>query len=141
MAHRLMPKEGADMEALSPRDANAKRAAPKAAELKTKAVAQLKSTKEKDHPPPPPAELPEPPSIDRPDGALYQVGKMLGKGGFAICYQGYLMPTRHKYALKVVKSQMPLKMQQKVGRPPPPSSLAATDLWFSSKPSCRSTQR
>jgi len=129
------------MEALSPRDANAKRAAPKAAELKTKTVAQLKSTKEKDHPPPPPAELPEPPSVDRPDGALYQVGKMLGKGGFAICYQGYLMPSRHKYALKVVKSQMPHKMQQKVGVPPQHCCLQLLTFPCSFKLSCRSTPR
>lgn len=102
------------MEALSPRDANAGRAAPKAPEMKTKTAAQLKAAKEKDHPPPPPEYIPEPAAVDRPDGAIYQVGKMLGKGGFAVCYQGYMMPSRQKYALKIVKSQMPTKMQQKV---------------------------
>lgn len=139
-----MAREGADMEALSPRDANAKRAVPKAAELKTKTVAQLKSNKEKDHPPPPPPEIPEPPSVDKPDGAVYQVGKMLGKGGFAICYQGYLMPSRHRYALKIVKSHMPHKMQQKVSHSYSPTSLwcgTETDVLFSFKPSCKSTRR
>ncbi|ROT40030.1 serine/threonine-protein kinase plo1 [Sodiomyces alkalinus F11] len=113
MTHRLLAKGGVDMEALSPRDANARQTVPKAMDVKTKATPQLKVSKEKDHPPPPPDNVLEPSSVDRPDGAVYQVGKMLGKGGFAICYQGYLLPTRHKYALKIVKSQMPSKMQQK----------------------------
>ncbi|OLN82017.1 Serine/threonine-protein kinase plo1 [Colletotrichum chlorophyti] len=113
MAHRLLAKGGVDLEALSPRDANAQRM-PKAIEMKTcKPVAQLKATKEKEPPPQPPATVEEPPSTDRPNGAVYQVGKMLGKGGFAVCYQGYLLPERKKYALKIVRSQMPSKMQQK----------------------------
>lgn len=146
MAHRLAVKGGVDMEALSPRDANARKTVPKMTDLKTKTVAQLKANKEKDHPPPPPESIPEPPSADRPDGAVYQVGKMLGKGGFAVCYQGYLMPTRHKYALKIVKSQMPSKMQQKVcfSRVFRPIWSHRTDESFclrSFKPSFRSTPR
>lgn len=114
MAHRLVGK-GNDMEALSPRDANAQRL-PKAADLKTRTTAQLKAAvKDKEHPPPPPENVIEPPSLDRPHGAVYQIGKMLGKGGFAVCYQGTLLPTKQKYALKIVKSQMPSKMEQKVG--------------------------
>jgi hypothetical protein len=116
MAHRLLAKGGVDMEALSPRDANAQRM-PKVADLKTKAALQLKAVKDKEHPPPPPAEVPEPASVDRPNGAVYQVGKLLGKGGFAVCYQGQLVPTRQKFALKIVKSQMPPKMEQKVWPP------------------------
>jgi serine/threonine protein kinase len=117
MAHRLMGKGGADMEALSPRDANAQRV-PKVADLKTRTTAQLKAAKDKEHPPPPPDFVIEPPSSDRLDGAVYQVGKLLGKGGFAVCYLGQLQPTRHKYALKIVKSQMPAKMEQKVSQNP-----------------------
>jgi len=108
------------MEALSPRDANAyirikqqssKSLAPKV----TKPAAKLVQ-KEKDHPPPPPADVLEPPSSDRPEGATYQTGKCLGKGGFAICYEGQLVGARQKYALKIVKSHMPQKkMEQKVG--------------------------
>lgn len=113
MAHRLVPRGGVDMEALSPRDVNAQRM-PRATETKAKPVAQLKS-KDKEHPPPPPEEVLEPSSTDRPDGAVYRVGKLLGKGGFAICYSGQLLPTKQKYALKIVKSQMPSKMEQKVG--------------------------
>ncbi|KAI8208892.1 Serine/threonine-protein kinase plo1 [Colletotrichum sp. SAR 10_76] len=113
MAHRLVAKGGVDLEALSPRDANAQRM-PKAIEMKTtKPVAQLKAAKDKEPPPQPPAAVDEPPSSDRPNGAVYQVGRMLGKGGFAVCYQGYLMPERKKYALKIVRSQMPSKMMQK----------------------------
>lgn len=116
MAHRLVARGGIDMEALSPRDANAQRLPAKMIEPKTKTVAQLKSAKDKEHPPPPPAEVVEPSSDDRPEGAVYQVGKLLGKGGFAICYNGYLLPSKQKYALKIVKSRMPPKMEQKVSK-------------------------
>jgi len=115
-----MVAKGIDVEALSPRDANAR---PRPAELKAKATAQLKANKEKEHPPPPPPNVTEPPSDDRKDGAVYQVGKLLGKGGFAICYEGTHAGTKKRYALKIVKRQMPAKMEQKVRRPtPPPSS-------------------
>ena len=113
MAHKLMPRGGVDLEALSPRDANAQRL-PKTTNIKTKTAAQLRSAKEKEHPPPPPPEVIEPPSADRPNGATYQVGKLLGKGGFAICYHGQLQSTKQKFALKIVKSHMPSKMEQKV---------------------------
>ncbi|KAH8905501.1 Pkinase-domain-containing protein [Coniochaeta sp. PMI_546] len=111
-----MVAKGIDMEALSPRDANARR--PPASEFKTavtnKATAALKPNKEKDqHPLPPPPNVTEPPSTDRREGAVYQVGKLLGKGGFAICYEGKLAGTSKRYALKIVKSKMPLKMEQK----------------------------
>ncbi|KAJ8126616.1 hypothetical protein O1611_g7022 [Lasiodiplodia mahajangana] len=38
---------------------------------------------------------------------------MLGKGGFAVCYEGQLPGHRKKYALKIVRSKMPSKMEQK----------------------------
>ncbi|KAK4038755.1 hypothetical protein C8A01DRAFT_37322 [Parachaetomium inaequale] len=100
------------MEALSPRDANAQRL-PRVHELKTKAAAQLKSTRDKEHPPPPPNNVVEPPSSDRKDGVVYQVGKLLGKGGFAICYEGKAAGASKRVALKIVKSKMPTKMEQK----------------------------
>jgi hypothetical protein len=114
MTHRLAVRGAIDMDALSPRDANAQRK-PRMTEVKTKTAAQLRAAKDKEHPPPPPPEVTEPSSSERPDGAVYQVGKLLGKGGFAICYSGYMLPTRQKYALKIVKSRMPPKMEQKVG--------------------------
>lgn len=101
------------MEALSPRDANIQ-VRKQTIVQKTKPPAKLAS-KEKDHPPPPPAEVIEPPSFDRKDGAVYETGKSLGKGGFAICYEGRHRETKEVYALKVVKSHMPQKkMEQKV---------------------------
>ncbi|KAL2184239.1 Pkinase-domain-containing protein [Thermothelomyces heterothallicus CBS 203.75] len=104
--------KGVDMEALSPRDANAQRP-PRAHELKTKAAAQLKTSKDKEHPPPPPNNVVEPPSSDCKDGVVYQVGKLLGKGGFAICYEGKAAGASKRVALKIVKSKMPTKMEQK----------------------------
>lgn len=105
--------DGIDMEALSPRDPNAHVRVKKES---TKSKAPAKSTgKEKDHPPPPPPEVHEPPSSDRKDGATYNTGRCLGKGGFAICHEGQLAGTKQKYALKIVKSYMPQKkMEQKV---------------------------
>lgn len=139
MAHRLAPRGGVDLEALSPRDANAQRA-PKTTDIKTKTAAQLRAAKDKEHPPPPPPEVIEPPSSDHPDGAVYQIGKLLGKGGFAICYNGQLLPSKQRYALKIVKSHMPPKMEQKVGRK---IHLIITVVLTSSsfKPSFKSTPR
>lgn len=86
----------------------------------------------------------EPPSADRRNGAVYQVGKLLGKGGFAICYDGKLAETGKRYALKIVKSQMPMKMQQKVGGIHGPMhgfwsirDFADIVTTASSKPSCK----
>ncbi|KAL2255920.1 hypothetical protein VTK26DRAFT_2482 [Humicola hyalothermophila] len=107
-----MVARGVDMEALSPRDANAQRL-PRVQELKTKAAAQLKSAKDKEHPPPPPSNVIEPPSSDRKDGVVYQVGKLLGKGGFAICHEAKAAGATKRIALKIVKSKMPTKMEQK----------------------------
>lgn len=101
-----------EMEALSPRDVNTN--------IRTKPVVQktappTKLAREKDHPPPPPSEVPEPPCSDRKDGSIYKTGRCIGKGGFAICYEGQLRGTRKKYALKIVKSHMSQKkMEQKV---------------------------
>jgi hypothetical protein len=102
------------MEALSPRDINAQLRR-KASAAKQKAPPAKLSQKEKDHPPPPPKEVKEPPSSDRHNGAIYNTGRCLGKGGFAICYEGQLANTKRNYALKIVKSYMPQKkMEQKV---------------------------
>jgi hypothetical protein len=120
LAWQCIYPEGIDMEALSPRDVNAhiknKQPASKNPVSKVKASQPAKLTgKEKDHPPPPPAEVREPPSSGRKYGAIYETGKCLGKGGFAICYEGTLAGAKKKYALKIVKSHMPQKkMEQKV---------------------------
>ncbi|KAI1870278.1 hypothetical protein JX265_006448 [Neoarthrinium moseri] len=116
MADRVLAaKQGLDTDALSPRDVNVQlpnRPNPQAAKIKA-TVAAKPIPKDKDHPPPPPPLVFEPPSNDRHDGATYQVGKMLGKGGFAICYEGRLQGSQKKFALKIVKSKMPTKMEQK----------------------------
>lgn len=111
------------MEALAPRDANAvaysrgKQTGQKAKTLTKSAPPAKLSSKEKDHPAPPPDDVLEPASSDRKNGAVYHMGRLLGKGGFAICYEGRLAGTRQKYALKIVKSYMPQKkMEQKVGK-------------------------
>lgn len=106
--------DGIDMEALSPRDANAHLRAKQPAP-KSKPPVPKVAQKEKDHPPPPPPEVREPPCSDRRNGAIYRTGKCLGKGGFAICYEGHQAGTKQLYALKIVKSHMPMKkMEQKV---------------------------
>ncbi|ORY66423.1 uncharacterized protein BCR38DRAFT_456979 [Pseudomassariella vexata] len=116
MADRLLAtKQGTDADALSPRDANAQlppRATLETAKVKA-ALASKVAQKDKEHPPPPPSQVYEPPSSDRKDGAVYQVGMMLGKGGFAVCYEGQLPGSKKKHALKIVKSKMPSKMEQK----------------------------
>lgn len=120
MADRVITaKQGTDADALSLRDANVQilpQRPTDAAKVKA-ALASKVAQKEKDHPPPPPPMVYEPPSSDRKDGVTYQVGRMLGKGGFAVCYEGHIPGNKRKYALKVVKSKMPSKMEQKVGLP------------------------
>ncbi|PHH67274.1 hypothetical protein CDD81_3043 [Ophiocordyceps australis] len=106
-AQRLV---AANMEALSPRDVNAPRLLGNGPEAKSKAgpaVGQVRASKGKEHPPSPPDEVVEP------GGEAYQVGRLLGKGGFAICHTGKLVADGKKFALKIVKTQMPPKIEQK----------------------------
>ena len=66
---------------------------------------------QKEHAPSPPQVVREPGK----NGELYTTGEFLGKGGFAICYQGELARNNRVFAMKVVKSEMPQrKMQDKV---------------------------
>lgn len=110
--------DGIDMEALSPRDPNAHRRIKdeiKKEPNKAKSLAPKAMGKEKDHPPPPKEEVHEPPSSDNKHGSTYKTGRLLGKGGFAICHEGTNTSTGRVYALKIVKSHMPQKkMEQKV---------------------------
>lgn len=119
MADRIVAaKLAADIDALSPRDANVQLPHRVVDVAKAKMLPASKPVqKEKELPPQPPPVVYEPPSFGRKDGAAYQVGKMLGKGGFAVCYEGYLATkngNKRKYALKIVRSKMPTKMEQKV---------------------------
>ncbi len=114
------------MEALSPRSANIQMK-PKllkqkeaADEEAKKAEAVRKALKEKDYAPPPPEWVLQPPMAKGGLAEKYRTGKCLGKGGFAICYEGELRSKKsgtgpNVFALKVVKTKMnQKKMEEKV---------------------------
>ena len=119
------------MEALSPRSTNIQ-SKPKLNKLKEKeladdedkkAEAAKKALKEKDYAPAPPEWVLQPPIRHGGLAEKFRTGKCLGKGGFAICYEGEL---RNKgrgagktiFALKIVKTYMNLKkMEDKVRQP------------------------
>lgn len=46
-----------------------------------------------------------------PAGDAYATGRKLGKGGFAVCFEGRSQKTSEIYALKVVKSHVEQKKQ------------------------------
>ncbi|KAJ5157744.1 uncharacterized protein N7482_008844 [Penicillium canariense] len=102
------------MEALSPRTTNQmiKPKAPLDRKMGDKhaiASAALKSSSaSKNHADPPPSTVTEPE-----EGAeQYSIGGFLGKGGFAVCYEGTLARNGRVFAMKVVKSQMPQKKME-----------------------------
>ena len=104
------------MEALSPRSTN-QVIKPKPMERKVldrnaaAAAAAQKAASSKNHAPPPPSLVAEPEE----DGERYSTGAFLGKGGFAICYEGTLLRNNRVFAMKVVRSEMAQKkMQEKV---------------------------
>ncbi|KAF9894610.1 Cell cycle serine/threonine-protein kinase cdc5/MSD2 [Aspergillus nanangensis] len=104
------------MEALSPRSTNQmiKPKVPMERKVldKNAAAAQAaqKASSSKNHAPPPPSLVVEPED----DGERYSTGAFLGKGGFAICYEGKLLRNNRVFAMKVVRSEMgQKKMQEK----------------------------
>lgn len=75
------------------------------------AGAAQKTSSSKYHADPPPSIVTEPED----GGERYSMGAFLGKGGFAVCYEGKLARNGRVFAMKVVKSQMPQKkMEEKV---------------------------
>jgi hypothetical protein len=104
------------MEALSPRSTNQMiRPKPiperKMTDKNAAAGPVQKSSSSKNHADPPPSFVPEPEE----GGERYSIGGFLGKGGFAVCYEGTLARNGRLFAMKVVKSQMPQKkMEEKV---------------------------
>lgn len=113
------------MEALSPRSANIQMK-PKLVKQKEaadeearKAEAAKKALKEKDYASPPPEWVLQPPVAKGALAEKYKTGRCLGKGGFAICYEGELRGRKNGqagsiFALKVVKAQMnQRKMEEK----------------------------
>ncbi|KAJ5222927.1 uncharacterized protein N7469_009167 [Penicillium citrinum] len=101
------------MEALSPRSTNQMIRPKPATERKMTdkhpaAGPVQKSSSSKNHANPPPSFVPEPED----GGERYSIGGFLGKGGFAVCYEGTLARNGRVYAMKVVKSQMPQKKME-----------------------------
>ena len=108
------------MEPLSPRAANIQ-IKPKAAGKQTiKPVEAKKATHIKEHAPKPPPVVVQPPVDEMSLSEDYKTGDHLGKGGFAVCYEGELQCRRPSmkdriYALKIVPAKMNhKKMEDKV---------------------------
>ncbi|KAG0154587.1 hypothetical protein PDIDSM_155 [Penicillium digitatum] len=102
------------MEALSPRTTNQKIKPKLAMDHKPfEKNAVLPSSKQrlassKSYADPPPSIVSEPED----GGERYSVGAFLGKGGFAVCYEGTLARNGRVYAMKVVKSAMSQKKME-----------------------------
>jgi hypothetical protein len=102
------------------------------------ANAAQKASSTKNHAPPPPALVLEPGD----DGERYSTGAFLGKGGFAICYEGTLLRNGRVFAMKVVRSEMTQKkMAEKVLYELRVKPRYIADLLPSSGPSSRYTRR
>ena len=97
-------------EALSPRAVNRQSNQPPVSKTNS-------GNKEKNHASPPPSIVAEP-SGDL--NVKYETGRLLGKGGFAVCYEGTVIGLKYgknlpKFALKIVKANMGMKkMEEKV---------------------------
>lgn len=82
--------------------------------------AEKKAAKEKEYAPPPPEWVIQPPISKGALAEKYRTGKLLGKGGFAMAYEGELRNKgsemdRKVFALKVVRAKMSQKkMEDKV---------------------------
>lgn len=104
------------VEALSPRSANVQMR-PKTMQRKVVEQEAMRFNKPKDHASPPPALVIQPPETPGGLTVQYSTGKELGKGGFAICYEGQRRGRNggQTYALKVVKATMAQKkLEEKV---------------------------
>ena len=118
-----------DIEPLSPRSANIqlKVKPSKYQEQKEmsdeeakKAEAARKAAKEKEYAPPPPEWVIQPPLLRGGLAEKFKTGRLLGKGGFAIAYEGELRSkksgaNKSVFALKIVRAKMSQrKMEEKV---------------------------
>ena len=125
-----------EMEPLSPRSANIQFKAKPSKQIERKemeeeeakiAEAARKAAKEKEYAPVPPEWVIQPPLARGGLAEKYRTGKLLGKGGFAMAYEGELRSKKSTanntvFALKVVKTKMSQKkMEDKV-----PSLLSDT---------------
>lgn len=117
------------MEALSPRSVNIKvqrkpfaekdfatadapkPVAAKLAAAKLAAAKPEEKPKDKEHASPPPSWVFQPPLRPGLLAEKFQTGAFLGRGGFAICYEGELRVKKNglancKFAMKIVKAKM-----------------------------------
>ena len=102
------------MEALSPRSTNIQ-VKPKPFSEKDFAAVRApiveEKPKEKEHASPPPAWVVQPPLQPGLLAEKFHTGAFLGKGGFAICYEGELRGKKNgtgncRFAMKIVKAKM-----------------------------------
>lgn len=107
------------MEALSPRSVNiqvqrkpfAEKDFAAADAPKSVAAKPAEKPKNKEHASPPPAWVIQPPLRPGLLAEKFQTGGFLGRGGFAICYEGELRVKKNglancKFAMKIVKAKM-----------------------------------
>ncbi len=122
------------MEPLSPRSTNIQFKAKPSKQKEAKMVemaddeearkieAAKKALKEKEYAPPPPEWVIQPPISQGGLAEKFKTGRLLGKGGFAIAYEGELRGKRNGtqksvFALKIVRAKMSQrKMEEKVGK-------------------------
>ncbi|KAF3480859.1 cell cycle serine/threonine-protein kinase CDC5/MSD2 [Arthroderma uncinatum] len=98
------------MEPLSPRSTNIppKPKVELTKKLSFKNNPAQKPASHRHHATPPPPQVKEPGAY----GEEYQTGGFLGKGGFAVCYEGKLARNGRVFAMKVVKSEMQQKKME-----------------------------
>ena len=108
------------MEPLSPRAANIQPKPKASGKAVVKSSEAKKPTNQKEHAPKPPAVVVQPPLGENSLSESYKTGNHLGKGGFAVCYEGELQCRKAEmrdriYALKIVPAKMNhKKMEDKV---------------------------
>ena len=108
------------MEPLSPRAVNIQIKPKTAGKPMIKSAVTKKAPAQDTHAPKPPSVVIQPPLDGKSKPEQYKTGNHLGRGGFAVCYEGELQcksdvkPDRI-YALKILPSQMnSQKMEDKV---------------------------
>lgn len=138
------------MEALSPRSTNIQ-VKPKPFNEKDFAAVEVpkveEKPKDKEHASPPPLWVFQPPLKPGLLAEKFQTGAFLGKGGFAICYEGELRGKKNgsgncKFAMKIVKAKMPqTKISDKVTVVPIFREIPVLSFKYSSAPNYRYMRR
>lgn len=117
-SYHCILRASSEMEALSPRSSNVQvkpRTSKERAFAAKKAAAdrEARESKERNFAPSPPEWIIQPPQNEDTLSEKYKTGQFLGKGGFAICYEGELQPRGGRppttYALKIVRANLSQK--------------------------------